>query len=226
MDEQTATPSAPERLPKRRRNAAATRQAILDSARLAFTRSGYDGVGVRQIAQDAGVTAMLVNRYFGSKEKLFEEVVEATLATPGILRSELTRPDNTPAILARNLAHALVAKTEPGVSPPDGILLLIRSASNPQAATILRGHAQRHLQPLIDLLSGPGTAKRAALLLAIIGGFQLMRQIIALPALTTADSNDLAQHLETLFQGLLAQPPCAASPPKPSVGGDLAGKSG
>jgi AcrR family transcriptional regulator len=31
--------------------------------------------GVREIARGAGVTAMLVNRYFGSKVKLFEEAV-------------------------------------------------------------------------------------------------------------------------------------------------------
>ena len=61
--------------PRRRRNAAATREAILQSARVAFARSGYDGAGVREIAESAGVTAMMVNRYFGSKEKLFAEVV-------------------------------------------------------------------------------------------------------------------------------------------------------
>jgi AcrR family transcriptional regulator len=49
----------------RARNAAATRQAILQSALVAFTQHGYDGVGVREIARAAGVTAMLVNRYFG-----------------------------------------------------------------------------------------------------------------------------------------------------------------
>src|SRR5438034_10393490 len=82
--------AASERPPERRRNAVATRQAILDSARVAFTRSGYDGVGVREIAQAAGVTAMLVNRYFGSKQQLFEEVVEVTLSAPGILTNKVT----------------------------------------------------------------------------------------------------------------------------------------
>src|SRR5438445_354828 len=76
-------------LPKHRRNAAATRQAILQSALIAFTRSGYDGVGVREIAKGAGVTAMLVNRYFGSKEQLFAEVVEVILTTKGILTEEI-----------------------------------------------------------------------------------------------------------------------------------------
>lgn len=66
----------------RPRNAAATRDAILQSAIRHFARAGYDGVGVREIAADAGVTAMLVNRYFGSKEKLFAEAVETSFTAP------------------------------------------------------------------------------------------------------------------------------------------------
>ena len=69
---------------KRPRNAAATRQAILQSARQAFARAGYSGAGVREIAHGAGVTAMLVNRYFGSKERLFAEAVAESMATTGV----------------------------------------------------------------------------------------------------------------------------------------------
>ena len=72
--------------PKHRpRNAAATREAILNSAIRNFARAGYDGVGVREIASDAGVTAMMVNRYFGSKEQLFAEAVEVSFAPPAVI---------------------------------------------------------------------------------------------------------------------------------------------
>ena len=111
MDAPNAPATTPDSAPKRRRNAAATRQAILESAREAFTRYGYDGVGLREIAQNAGVTAMLVNRYFGSKEKLFEEVVEASLAMPGILRNEIAKKPKDSAALSQALAAALTAKT-------------------------------------------------------------------------------------------------------------------
>ena len=74
--------------PVRRRNAEATRAAILASARACFTRAGYDGAGVREIAAGAGVSAMLVNRYFGSKEKLFAEVCADTMAAPMILATD------------------------------------------------------------------------------------------------------------------------------------------
>src|ERR1700736_5453329 len=112
---------------QRRRNADATRQAILESARLAFTRSGYDGVGVREIAQGAGVTAMLVNRYFGSKEHLFEEVVEVTLSAPGIFTSKVMMQSRDLATLSRDVGKALVAKTAPEVTPMDGFLIMLRS---------------------------------------------------------------------------------------------------
>src|SRR5258708_16553132 len=73
----------------RRRNAAATRKAILASARRAFARAGFDDVGVREIAMGAGVTAMRINRHFGSKERLFAEVQAETMPTPSILTQRI-----------------------------------------------------------------------------------------------------------------------------------------
>ena len=204
MEEQNHTKAVPKQPQKRCRNAAATRQAILDSARLAFTRYGYDGVGVREIARNAGVTAMLVNRYFGSKEKLFEEVVEVTLSMPGVLRSEVLKPGWDPVTASRDMASRLVAKSTPGLTP-DGILILLRSAGNKQAATILRENAIRYLRPLVDLLPGDTPDVRAGIVLSIIAGFQLMRQIIALPALAGTDSDQLTDQLAKLFVSLAEQ---------------------
>lgn len=188
---------------KSRRNARVTRQAILESARQAFTRSGYDGAGVREIAQNAGVTAMLVNRYFGSKEKLFEEAVEATLSMPGILRNEITKADNDISRLCQSLAVELAETTASGKSPLDAILLLIRSAANPQAAAILRESAQRHMRPLVDILPGSDAPERAAMFLAVVAGFELMRYVIALPALAEVESADMTRQLRTIFESLL-----------------------
>src|SRR6266478_9652122 len=81
-------PKPPSDQPKRLRNAAATREAILQSALAAFSRHGYDGIGVREIAQAAGVTAVLVNRYFGSKEELFAAAVETAFADISVLEGD------------------------------------------------------------------------------------------------------------------------------------------
>lgn len=64
----------------RRRDAVVTRDTILLSARKAFAQSGYEAAGLSEIAADAGVTLMLIQRYFDSKEQLFDEVIANTLA--------------------------------------------------------------------------------------------------------------------------------------------------
>src|SRR4051812_43194812 len=66
----------------RLRNAAATRQAILDSARRHFAREGYDNVGLREIAGDAGVDPALVCRFFGGKEQLRRGAVRGAAPPP------------------------------------------------------------------------------------------------------------------------------------------------
>src|SRR5687767_11071532 len=57
------------------RDAVRTRAGLLDAARWHLTRRGYDQLGVREIASRAGVDAALVQRYFGSKKRLFEEAI-------------------------------------------------------------------------------------------------------------------------------------------------------
>jgi AcrR family transcriptional regulator len=194
--------------PVRPRNAAATRQAILASARLAFTRSGYERVGVREIAEGAGVTAMLVNRYFGSKERLYIEVVEGTMATPSILTGEVTAANRDLAALSRDIAAALVAQIGPKGAPLDGLLIMLRSSSNERSAEIWREQIEAHYQKnLTGLLSGELAAERAALILALIAGFQVMRQLIRMKALTKANPELLAEQLTNIIRLIVAPVP-------------------
>ncbi|WP_348980504.1 TetR family transcriptional regulator [Polyangium sp. 15x6] len=177
---------------------------MLDSARAAFTRAGYDGVGVREIATGAGVTAMLVNRYFGSKESLFAEVVDVTLSRPGILTREITTMGHDVAALARHISAALVDATSPTGTPLDGFLIMLRSASSPQAAAILRDKFEAHFEHrLVPALPGDAARERASLMLALIAGLQLMRQVIAMPSLTGADPCTLEKQVEALFRLLI-----------------------
>jgi AcrR family transcriptional regulator len=185
----------------RPRNAAITRAAILASARRAFVRAGYDGVGVREIAAGAGVTAMLVNRYFGSKEKLFAEVVAETMMTPAILTQKVTRSPT----LGEDLATAIIDQTRVDANPLDGFVIMLLSASNKRAAEIWREQVEAHHQKVMtEALSGDLAAERAAMVLALIAGFQFMRQMIGLHALVEADPITLRKILAPLFQQLVA----------------------
>jgi AcrR family transcriptional regulator len=186
--------------PARRRNAAATREAILTSARRAFARAGYDGAGVREIAAGAGVTAMLVNRYFGSKEQLFAEVLAATSATPTILTRENLGSSNLP----ETIAATLVDITQAADTPLEGFLIMLHSASSKRAAEIGREQIERsHQKTLTAALAGDLAPQRAALMLSLVAGFQVMRQMIGLSALAEAERSDLIKVLAPLFKQLI-----------------------
>lgn len=190
----------PEPSRERRRNAAATREAILASARRAFARAGYDGAGVREIAAGAGVSAILVNRYFGSKEKLFAEVIASTMASPTILTPQnLASPD-----LGRTMASILVDITRAEDTPLEGFLIMLHSASSKRAAEIGRQQIEAgHQKTMTGALSGADAPQRAALILSMVAGFQVMRQMIGLTALTQAEPETLVDILAPLFQALI-----------------------
>ena len=191
------------KVPPRPRNADATRAAILSSARRAFARAGYDGVGVREIAAGAGISAMMVHRYFGSKEQLFAEVVAGIMATPMILT-----PENLASrSLGAALAEGVVAQTASGATPLDGFLIMMHSASSRRAAEIARAEIEQHYhRQLSRALGGALAQERAAIILAIVTGVQAMRQVMRLSALAQANPASLTALLTPVFDQLVARP--------------------
>jgi hypothetical protein len=94
----------------------------------------------------------------------------------------------------RAAAEALLREDPPEF---DGMLLTLRSASNPRAAEIMESHIKANYQrELAESLPGDDAAGRAALLLAICGGVQLVRNVLHDPALTDGDIDRLIPHLE------------------------------
>jgi AcrR family transcriptional regulator len=54
----------------------AKQEQLLDTAEMLFSRKGFDGTSVRDIAEEAGINTAMISYYFGSKEKLMEEIFE------------------------------------------------------------------------------------------------------------------------------------------------------
>jgi TetR/AcrR family transcriptional regulator len=61
-----------------RLTAEARRQAVLDSACRAFTRSSYRGATTAEIAREAGITEPILYRHFGSKRDLYLACLDET----------------------------------------------------------------------------------------------------------------------------------------------------
>lgn len=68
--------------PKRiRRTPEAARAHILESARVLLAEHGPDAIGLKEIAQQAGISHALINHYFGSYEALVDEVIWTEVRT-------------------------------------------------------------------------------------------------------------------------------------------------
>jgi AcrR family transcriptional regulator len=185
---------------KRTRNAAATRGAILEAARIVFSREGYDRVGVREIAGEAGVTAALVNRYFGSKQGLFAEVMESKADLSPVFSSSR-------ATFGQWFARDLVTRHEHRTKF-DPMLVVLRSASDPEAGAIIRATLEQRLsKPLAAWLGGADSSQRAGLILAFVCGFYMMRNIIGTADLLRADVEQLVSLMAPVFQSYVDSVP-------------------
>ena len=181
--------------PRRRRDAAATREAILEAATRRFATQGYERAGVREIAVDAGVTAALVNRYFGSKEGLFAEVIQRALDMGHLLEGQ--RGD-----LADHLARVMVYGREDardwGYTP---LLLLLHSATVPGAIKLFRRDLDRTALPLLaEQIGGDDSAVRAVMVMAQLTGFAIMYRVLRPKAFANARREELV----SLLSGALA----------------------
>src|ERR687897_2880983 len=77
-------------------DSAATRDAIFAAAAEAFSRRGFDGVVVDDIARDAGVNKAMIYYHFTDKLALYREIVADMLTAVGASVAEIVASAATP----------------------------------------------------------------------------------------------------------------------------------
>ncbi|MFF3985129.1 TetR/AcrR family transcriptional regulator [Streptomyces sp. NPDC001797] len=189
----------------RRRDAAATRRALLLAARTRFTQLGYDRTTLRDVAADAGVNLALIKRYFGSKEGLFKA---ALASTPRFLGSDGEFPRDR-AALAEALSRQLAAGAwaEFGEHP---VLMLLRDSGDEQVAQLRRQALAEFGRQVLEASGGssaPDARLRAELLVALGVGVAVVRSAVGLRPLADATPQDLVGPLRDVVEGLLGPPP-------------------
>ena len=140
------TGSAKEARAGRSRNAAASKDALLQAARTLFGEQGFEGTTIREIGERAGVDAALIARYFGSKADLYIAAVVAEDAegTP----SEYTGLEQ--------MADVVVARGDRR-GPGPIFQAIVRSDTSPEIrAAALDRVAQRWVGPLVANLTAQG----------------------------------------------------------------------
>lgn len=182
------------------RNAAATRAAILSAARARFLSDSYETVGLRDIAGDAGVDVALVGRYFGSKEELFKQVLRG--AEPGKfdgIPDGVALPEFLACLATQPHAHGDREHVE-------RLILILRSASSPTAAGIVRNSfSEDVLRPLARLLDGPDAELRASLCLAVLIGTTILDTIMGVGPLCDCDHEPVHRRLVRVMEVALAE---------------------
>ncbi|NLU82206.1 TetR/AcrR family transcriptional regulator [Rhodococcus sp. HNM0569] len=189
-----STDAAP---PARRRNAAATRQALLDAARTLIADHGAAATSTRDIAAAAGVNQALINRYFGSKENLFVEAVR--VGDPGVSDAiESTPLDDVPnEVLRLVLEISTTGRSTVG--------MLTGVVNNETMSSVVKDMVETiFTSRLAARLDGPDAALRAELLNAVVVGIALMREKIGSPAIADADVDTLADYVTRMCAPLLA----------------------
>lgn len=180
---------------QRPKSAAATKQAMLGAAKSRFLQESYENVGLRDIARDVGVDVALVSRYFGSKEELFRQVL-------GDDRNEEIFPASlAEAEIPAYLARLFVQQGEEGNEHVERLLIMLRSASSPTAATIVRETLRTDvLRPFADRLQGSDAELRASSSMAVWMGMTILRTVMALEPLC---GRDIENRIRRLFEAAL-----------------------
>jgi AcrR family transcriptional regulator len=182
----------------RKRDADATRAAILEAAKTLFARLGYDRAALRDIAAEAGADVALIKRYFGGKEALFTEALKASFE-PDRLRE--WNSETFPHDIATMMADSLYDEER-----THRFQFLLRAATSPATAPLLNVAIQeRFLGPIRDWLGGEDAMARARVLAAAFIGL-LVERLIRDQPLTGRERKVFIERAAAMFEAVMLPP--------------------
>ncbi|MGW0146378.1 TetR/AcrR family transcriptional regulator [Streptomyces sp. NPDC003333] len=149
-----------------RRDAAATKAAILRAARYLLARHAHADITLKAVADRAGVSPPLILKYFGNKDTLFAQVMSFEADAEALLAAPLER------LGAHMVRHVLVSQTEQGADP---LLRIVFAPLHGEQGDILRANFRRQVTERITArLEGPDAGLRAELTVATLLGLGVM----------------------------------------------------
>ena len=186
-------------------DAPAARDRILAAAREEFSERGYEKTSVRGIAKSAGVDSALVHHYFGTKDQIFEAAIEVAFA-PALNAPNALADGPLDGVGERLTRFILGVWDNPTTRAP--LLAIVRSAvNNETAAAVFRrlvaAQLLRRVAAQVDL---PDAELRAELAAAQLVGAALMRYVIKLEPLASADLEQIIARVAPVVQGHLTNP--------------------
>lgn len=179
-----------ERIPRAERRRQ-TEARILAAARRTFAEVGYDRTTIRRVAAAAQVDPALVMQYFGSKEALFRQAVHVP--------ADEALPTDAEKLTELLLAIVGVKLGEPTTAS----LPLLRSMfTHPEATAQMRASLTRQLEQFASARPGDDAELRAALIVAILLGVTITRNLVELDPLSHATPEQITTLLRPCLQTL------------------------
>ena len=186
-----------------------SRQGVLDAARVRFAREGFAATTIRLVAADAGVDVALVMHFFRSKDELFAAVMAIPESALERFSTVFEGPDEH---LGERVVRAYLRAWEdiPEESAP--LLAMLRGAIvNEQARDQLREFIQSRLLAGTCERLGSDAALRAGLASSLLIGLVTGRQILGVPLLVAADTEELVTVIAPAIQQILVPQPTPAA---------------
>ncbi|GGZ99499.1 TetR/AcrR family transcriptional regulator [Streptomyces bluensis] len=186
-------------------DAPAARDRILEAAREEFSERGYDKTSVRGIAKAAGVDSALVHHYFGTKEQVFEAAISVAFAPA--LDAPKTVEEGPLDSVGERLTRFFFGVWETPATRTT-LLAIVRSAVNNEtaAAVFRRIVVAQLLRRIAGRLDLPDAEIRAELAAAQLVGIAMLRYVIRVDPLASADPEQIIARVAPVVQAHLTRP--------------------
>ena len=183
-----------------------TREEYLDTAESLFAERGFYGVSIAAIADQLGLTKQALLHHFGSKEKLYGEVLRRISERFETLSDSRGGAVLSPEEMLRTFYLNLHATAS---EHPDQSRLLMRELldNNQRAASAGTWYLKPFLEKLIAMMQALPAWKAASDAQALAAGYQLLGAInyysISEPTLTGIFGSEAHEQLDAHFPAQL-----------------------
>jgi len=186
-------------------DAPTARDRILAAAREEFAERGFEKTSMRAIAKAADVDSALVHHYFGTKEQVFEASIEVAIGP--LLSAPGSVAEGPLDGVGERLARFFFGVWE-NPATRKALLAIVRSAvNNETAAGVFRRLISTQLLRRIALqLDLPDAELRAELAAAQLVGIAMLRYVIKVEPLATADPEQIINRVAPVIQSHLTAP--------------------
>ena len=127
-----------------------TRKRLLESAGEVFAEKGYQAATVREICRRAGANVAAVNYYFGGKDRLYFEAVDAAHCAPDAHPTDRWPADASATERLRLFIAQMLGRVLDRSRPSWHVQLIMREMTTPTAAC--KELVEANVRPRVELL--------------------------------------------------------------------------